>query len=166
MRRLKHFVVRHEPAGPQLSLYKSAAGAMIAMTLVGALATWTGLPLLLGPLGGTAALVFTQPNSALSQPINVIGGYLLSAGLTALVLAFWPGHWWVATICVGIAVAAMLALRVTHPPAGAVPLLAVAGPVAPATLIEVILAGSACLVLVALIHHRLPPRIQYPRRAE
>ncbi|MDB5560848.1 MAG: rane protein [Hyphomicrobiales bacterium] len=166
MRRLKHFLVRHEPAGRQLSQIKAAAGATIAMTLVGALATWAGLPLLLGPLGGTVALVFTQPNSALAQPVNIVGGYVLAAAMTALMVALWPGHWWLATIFVGVAVAAMLALRVSHPPAGAVPLLALGGSVAPATLFETILAGALCLVVIALIHHRLPPKVQYPRKVE
>jgi hypothetical protein len=32
------------------------------------------------------------------------------------------------------------------------------------TLFFVVLAGAMCLVGIAVIHHRLPPRIDYPRR--
>ncbi|HEV7719550.1 MAG TPA: HPP family protein [Arsenicitalea sp.] len=166
MRRLKHFLIRHEPTARQLSHFKSAAGATVAMTLVAALSLWAGLPLLLGPLAGTVALIFSYPDSALAQPVNILGGYVLAATMTALLIALWPGHWWLATILVGVVVATMLMLRVTHPPAGAVPVLAMGHPVAPMTLFETILFGAFCLVLIALIHHRLPPRTQYPRRVE
>jgi len=166
MRQLMPYIARHEAKGSYLGHVKSGLGAVVAMTVVGALAAWTHFPLLLAPLGATAVLLFAQPASALAQPANVFGGYAVSALLGLLAALFWPGEWPAATICVGIAIAAMLALRVTHPPAGGVPLLAVAGPLAPTTLFGAILAGAGCLVAVAVLHHWIPPRVSYPRPAE
>jgi len=167
MRPLLDFFARHEPKGSRLMHAKSGLGAVVAMTLVGAVAALTGYPMLMAPLGATAVLLFAQPASPLAQPANVFGGYGLAVAFAAVAVLLWPEHhWWVATICVGVVIAAMLVFRVTHPPAGAVPLVAVAGPIAPGTLAGAVLAGAACLVAVAVVHHRLPPRIPYPRRLD
>lgn len=164
MRQILDFLHRHEPRGQTLSHLKSGLGAVIAMTLVGALAALTGLPMLLAPFGATAVLLFGQAESPLAQPANVFGGYLLAAAISVAVLAVLPQAWWVATIAVGLTIAAMLALRVTHPPAGAVPLVAFSTHMPAETLFIVVVFGAVCLVAVALVHHRLPPRITYPRR--
>ncbi len=164
MRHLLAFLHRHEPRGATLSHLKSAFGAIVAMTLVGGLAAWSGLPMLLAPFGATAVLLFGQAESPFSQPANVFGGYLAAAVLSVVVLSILPQAWWAATITVGLVIGAMLALRVTHPPAGAVPLVAFTSHMPPETLFFVVMAGALCLVLVAIIHHWLPPRMVYPRR--
>lgn len=134
------------------------------MTLGGGLAAWTGLPLLLAPFGATAVLLFGQAQSPFSQPANVFGGYLASAAITVAVLALLPPVWWAATVTVGIVIGAMLLLRVTHPPAGALPLVAFSTHMPAETLFFVVLAGAFCLIGVAVVHHRLPPRVVYPKR--
>ncbi len=160
---IKTFTARHEPAGMMASHLKSGAGAVVGIGAVGGLAAATGMPLLLAPLGATVVLLFGQPASPLAQPINIFGGYLLATIIgVAAALAF-PGVWWVAAIAVGAAIAGMLMLRVTHPPAGAVPLLALASPLQSASLFATILVGCVSLVGLALVHHRLPPRVHYPR---
>lgn len=164
MRRLLDFIHRHEPRGQTLSHVKSGTGAVVAMTLVGGLAAWTGLPMLLAPFGATAVLLFGQAESPLAQPANIFGGYLVAAAISVGMLAVAPSAWWIATIAVGLVIAAMLLLRVTHPPAGAVPLVAFSTHMQVATLFLVVAAGAACLIGVAVVHHRLPPRITYPRR--
>ena len=164
MSRLLDFVHRHEPRGETLAHLKSGTGALIGMTLVGALAGLTGLPLLLAPFGATAVLLFGQPESALAQPANVFGGYFVAAVVTSLMLGFLPPAWWVATIAVGVVIALMLALRVTHPPAGAVPLVAFTSQMHPDMLFLVTLGGALCLVCVAVVHHWVPPRRVYPKR--
>lgn len=164
MRRLLDFVHRHEPRGQTLSHLKSGLGAVVAMTLVGGLAAWTGLPLLLAPFGATAVLLFGQAESPLAQPANILGGYLVAAAISVGMLGLAPSAWWIATIAVGLVIATMLLLRVTHPPAGAVPLVAFSTHMPPEMLFLVVTAGAACLLAVAMIHHRLPPRVTYPRR--
>lgn len=162
-RHIRHFTARHEPSGQFLSHLKSGAGAVIGIGAVGGLSSATSLPLLIAPLGATAVLLFGQPASPLAQPMNIFGGYLMATILgVAAALAF-PGVWWVAAIAVGVAIAGMLILRITHPPAGAVPLVALASPVQSASLFLTILIACVSLVGLALLHHRLPPRVDYPR---
>jgi CBS-domain-containing membrane protein len=160
---IRTFTARHEPAGATTAHVKSGIGAILGIGAVGGLATLTELPLLIAPLGATAVLLFGQPGSPLAQPVNIFGGYLLATiiGVTAA-LAF-PGLWWVGAIAVGISIAVMLALRVTHPPAGAVPLVALAAPLQSASLFVTILLSCVSLVALALVHHRLPPRVAYPK---
>lgn len=164
MSRLLDFIHRHEPEGETLAHLKSGTGALIGMTLVGALAALTGLPLLLAPFGATAVLLFGQPESALAQPANVFGGYLIAALVSSLMLGLLTPTWWVATIAVGVVIGLMLACRVTHPPAGAVPLVAFSNHMNPEMLFVVTLGGALCLVLVAIVHHWVPPRRVYPKR--
>jgi len=164
MSRILDFIHRHEPEGETLAHIKSGTGALIGMTLVGALAALTGLPLLLAPFGATAVLLFGQPDSALAQPANVFGGYLIAAIVSTLMLGLLTPTWWIATVAVGIVIGLMLAFRVTHPPAGAVPLVAFSTHMHPEMLFLVTLGGALCLVLVAIVHHWVPPRRVYPKR--
>ena len=154
---------RHEPGGSRRAQVKVSLGAMAGMSLVGLIAIRTGLPLLLAPLGGTAVLVFGQPSSDLAQPANVAGGYLIAGTIGALAAAVLPAQWWVHTISIGVIILAMLTLRVTHPPAGALPLIALGGTLSPLTLVEGVFGGAICLLLVAMLVHRLPPRAAYPK---
>jgi CBS-domain-containing membrane protein len=162
-RHIRTFTARHEPAGAFASHAKSGAGAFIGIGAVGALSAFSGLPLLIAPLGATAVLLFGHPSSPLAQPMNIFGGYLLATVLGAVAALMFPGHWMLAAAAVGASIALMLALRVTHPPAGAVPLVALTAPLESATLFPTILIACVSLVALALVHHRLPPRVQYPR---
>jgi CBS-domain-containing membrane protein len=164
-RHLKHFIHRHEPKGIVHLHLKSGIGAMIGMMSVGALTVFTGIPLLIAPFGATAALIFGQPKSPLAQPANVLGGYMLAALIGGLAVFFFPGVWWFAAVAVGLAIAGMLILRVTHPPAGAVPLVAFGSHLGGLTLFLVVVFGSILLIAIAVLHHLIPPRHQYPLRA-
>lgn len=162
-RHIRHFIARHEPSGQFLSHLKSGAGAAVGIGAVGGLSAATSLPLLIAPLGATVVLLFGQPASPLAQPINIFGGYLLATILGVVAAIAFPGIWWVAAIAVGVAIVAMLVLRITHPPAGAVPLVAMTSPMQSASLFLTILVACLSLVSLALVHHRLPPRVSYPR---
>ncbi|MFG1347267.1 HPP family protein [Xanthobacter autotrophicus DSM 431] len=160
------FFARHEPhCGSVLVGLKSGAGGMLGMGLVGAAAAFTHLPFLIAPFGASAVLLFGHPSTPLAQPANVIGGYALSASVGLLLAVVFPGAWWAAALGVGIAILAMLLLRVSHPPAGAVPILLVVSPTDPFLLVGIVFAGSVALVALASLYHRLPPRHHdYPRR--
>ncbi|ODN71312.1 HPP family protein [Methylobrevis pamukkalensis] len=165
---LKSFFCRHEPPSvSHLASLKSGLGGLIGIGLSGGLAGLTGLPFLIAPFGASAVLVFGQPASPLAQPANVIGGYAVATLVTLVVLAFLPMGWLAAAIGVGAAIALMALLRVTHPPAGAIPILAATSSIHGLTLVAVVAGGSLLLVLVAALHHRLPPRLHvYPRRVD
>jgi CBS-domain-containing membrane protein len=162
-RHIKTFTARHEPAGQLSSHLKSGVGAFVGIGAVGGISVLTDLHLLIAPLGATAVLLFGQPGSPLAQPANIFGGYLLATIIAALTAVLFPGVWWVAAIAVGAAILLMLMLRVTHPPAGAVPLVALAAPLQSLSMFGTILLACVSLVGLALVHHRLPPRAHYPR---
>ena len=165
-RHIRTFTARHEPSGLLLSHVKSGTGAIVGMSLVGVLASLTGLPMLIAPLGATAVLLFGQPASPLAQPMNIFAGYLVATLIGVGAALAFPGVWAGAAIAVGLSIVLMAMLRVTHPPAGAVPLVATAAPYQGSTLFIVVLLGCISLLMLALVHHWIPPRVQYPRRAD
>ena len=156
------FIARHEPRHDMRVHVKSVAGTTASVLLVGAIGAMTGLPLLLAPLAPTAMLVFGQPGSPGAQPINIFAGYLIATVFAVLAMMVVPEPWWLATLAVGITMLVMLVLRVTHPPAAAVPLLTFTGPVDPLTLFVVLLMSCSLIVLVGVVVHRLPPAQRYP----
>ncbi|MEQ8599055.1 MAG: HPP family protein [Devosia sp.] len=160
---IARFIARHEPRKDWRVHAKSATATAAAVTLIGYLSAVTGLPLLLAPLGPTALVIFGQPESPNAQPINIFAGYFIGTVAAVLAMSVVPEPFWLATLCVGLVMLVMLALRVTHPPAAAVPLLTYTGRVDAVTLFVVLF--LACLLLVAMgtILHRLPPqRRRYP----
>ncbi|UYN98526.1 MAG: HPP family protein [Devosia sp.] len=159
---IARFIARHEPRRDWRLHAKSASATAASVTLIGYLSVTTGLPLLLAPLGPTTLLIFGQPDSAGAQPINIFAGYLIGTVMAVLAMSVVPEPFWLATLCVGLAMLAMLVLRVTHPPAAAVPLLTYSGPVDPLTLFVVLLAACILLVALGVLVHRLPPRRRYP----
>ncbi|WMT90741.1 HPP family protein [Pelagibacterium sp. H642] len=156
------YIARHEPRKDWRVHFRSALAAGLAVMLIGWLSVKTGLPLLLAPLGPTAMLIFGQPASAGAQPINIFAGYLIGTIFAVLVVWILPDSWWLATLGVGFAMLVMLVLRVTHPPAVAVPLLLHATPVDPLTLFAVLFFACTLLVGLGVVLHRLPPRQRYP----
>lgn len=126
------------------------------------------LPLLFGPLGASAVLVFAASKSPLAQPRSLIGGHIIAGliGVAAYQL-FGRVNWLAAALAVSFAIAAMLATKTLHPPAGATALIAVIGgenihalgflyPFLPAG------AGAFLLLIVALLFNNLLQHRKYP----
>jgi CBS-domain-containing membrane protein len=159
---VKALLARHEAPVALSANVRAGVAAVIGIALVGALASWTDLPLLLAPLGATAGLLFGQPSSPLSQPINVMGGYLVGTIVCEVAFFTFPGSWLAVAVAVGIAIVIMRALRVTHPPAAALPLLGLGEPVHGLDLFIVVFLASVVLITFAIVVHNLPPRRPYP----
>jgi CBS-domain-containing membrane protein len=134
----------------------------LAIGFIAWLGDVSGTPLLIGPFGATCVLLFAMPDSPLSQPANVVGGHLLATGLSLALAPVLPATPMGMAMAVGAALAAMLVLRITHPPAGADPLLVLTLHPDWSFLVVPVLVGSLVLVLMALIIHRLPPVRAYP----
>ena len=81
-------------------------------------------PWIVAPMGASAVLVFGVPASPFAHPWSVLGGHVVAALVgVACVRLIGPAHWAMAP-AVGLAIAAMFALRCLHPPGGATALLA------------------------------------------
>jgi len=152
-------------------IMSAGLGGALAIGLLGLVAHLSGSALLMAPLGATAVLVFGLPNSPLSGPRHVIGGHALSMSIGLLclfivsfvapalgALSATLATTLAAGIGTGFAIAAMLATRTVHPPAGANPLLLMfsgAGFTDAALLIALPgVAGAILLYLIAALLRR------------
>lgn len=85
------------------------------------------LPVIVGPLGASAIMVFVIPSSPLAQPWRVVGGNVISTLVGVAVFQAIPQTTVAAGVAVGAAILAMSLLRCLHPPGGAAALTAVIG---------------------------------------
>jgi len=159
---LRSLLVRQQLAQSVAGIIKSGVGGLIAVSLVALLGYVSGNTLLMAPFGATCVLLFSVPASPLSQPINVIGGHLVSTAVGLLLLLVLPAEWWALGLAVGVAIAAMAALRITHPPAGADPLVVFFTAPGWEYIIFPVAIGSILFVIIAWLFHKLPRRTEYP----
>ncbi|GGE06545.1 hypothetical protein GCM10011390_27070 [Aureimonas endophytica] len=132
----------------------ASLGGLLTIGLVGGLSHYAHVPMLIAPFGASCVLLFSVPGSPLSQPANVVGGHGV-ATLVGLVLRLaLPNEWWAAALAVGLAIGLMAALRVTHPPAGADPLVVFAADPDFGFLVLPVLSGALALVAVATVFHK------------
>ena len=128
-----------------------------------------GAPLIMAPLGASAVLVFGIYKSPFAQPRNVVGGHTLSAlaGVTVYQLMGGGNEIVAVAIAVPLAVGLMHSTGMMHPPGGATAFLGAAGGEAFHAMgywfvLTPCLAGSATIILLALILNNIPPRQKYP----
>jgi CBS-domain-containing membrane protein len=139
-------------------------GASSAIALLLSAGKLSDLPLVMAPFGASCVLLFTAADSPLSQPANVVGGHLLSTLVGLLfqtTLGSSPESMAFAT---GTAITLMRWLRVTHPPAGADPMVVLAGQESFSFLLFPVLPGTLLLVcFTSLYNHFLfGGRVSYP----
>lgn len=161
---MKSYIQRHQPSANRATVMKAGLGGAVAIAIVAALSEASGAMWLMAPFGATCVLLFSVPSSPLSQPINVVGGHFVSTLIGLVVLSTLPVTWWSMALAVGLAIAAMAALRITHPPAGADPLVVMIAGVGFDFLLFPTLTGSLALVIAAIVIHRIAPTTRYPLR--
>jgi len=159
---IKKFTRRHQPPLSCACWLKAGIGAMLGMGFVGWLANVTGEPFLIAPFGASCVLLFGVPKSPLAQPANVIGGHMLATVVTLVLRSFLPPDWWAIAIAVGVVIGLMVAFRLTHPPAGATPVVIMLSDPGPIFLLVPMLAGTVALVAIAYVVHHMPPKTAYP----
>lgn len=159
---LGFFLTRTQAKQSLADIAKAGLGGILAIGVLSVLGYWTGNLWLMAPFGATCVLLFSAPQSPLSQPLNVTGGHLLSSFIALLMYQIMPEQMLGLSLAVGLAIALMAWLRVTHPPAGADPIVIFFAAPGWEYLLFPVLLGSLSLVLVAALWHRLPPRSTYP----
>lgn len=135
---------------------------MIGIGIIALLSKVTSMPWLMAPFGASCVLLFAAPASPLAQPINVVAGHLTATAVGLLFLAVFPDAWWSMSASVGVSIALMVALRITHPPAGADPIVVFWSQPGWDYLAFPVLVGSVILVVTATIFHRLAGSAIYP----
>lgn len=121
----------------------------------------------LGPFGALVTLLFGLTAAPASQPRNAMLGQSVSIGIV-LLLQYIPG-WeemqleWRASLSTALAVAAMVRLGLTHPPAGAAAFLfALAPKVLRGSHLGVLLLCNLICIGMATVLNNLSDRRQYP----
>lgn len=143
---------RTQPPLPWSTIVAAGIGAAVTIAVLGALTDLTSVPLLAAAFGSSCVLVFAFPDAPFSRPLNVVGGHVVSAASGLAVGSFLPPGWWSMGLAVGLAVVAMTALRVTHPPAGGVPVVILTAHATWSYLVTPVLAGAVLVVALGLVH--------------
>jgi CBS-domain-containing membrane protein len=152
------------PARPEARIIVVAAvGATLAIGAMAALTRTASVAILLGSFGSSCALVFGYPETAFSQPRNVIGGHLLSSATGLVFLWAFGPQWWAVALAVGAAVLLMMIARVIHPPAASNPVIVFLSQPGWSFLWFPTLTGAVVLVLVALVFNNAVNEQKYPR---
>ena len=140
-------------------MFGIAAGIALAL----AVSEPPASPLLLASLGGSAVFLFAFTRIPAAQPRALFGGHLVGALSGIVCYQCFGDALWVYVLAQSLTLALMLLLRVTHPPAGANPILMIHAQASWSTLVEPVLLGVGALVLVAVVWSRLyPGLVHYP----
>jgi len=158
---MRRFVQFRQPKASWLELLVSLIGGVLTIGVLALITELANLPLLWAPFGGTCVLLFAAHASHFSQPMNVLGGHLLSAVVSYLLLAVLPHQTWALALSVGIVIAVMRLARVTHPPAGANPIVIYLTKDSWMLVLPNLALGAVAIVVVAFLVHKVT-RTQYP----
>lgn len=144
-----------QPRAPRSAILMAALAGALTITVLSLTGDAVGTPILIAAFGSSCVLVFLLPDAPLSQPINVVGGHMVSALCGVVAHAFLPTAWWSLGLAVGAAMAAMAALRIIHPPAGGTPIAILLAHESWGYLLTPVLAGSLILTACALLYRAL-----------
>jgi len=153
---------RFRPVSAKFAFWGMLSGTVAILALIET-ATRTGYPLLIGSFGASSVMLFGAPDSPLAQPRNLIGGHLISALVSVLLVASLGSSPWVVALAVGLSIGAMHLTHTTHPPGGATALIGVQGHATWTFLLVPVLAGVLILLVVALFTNNIVYHRQYPK---
>ena len=160
---MRRWVTFHQPRASWQEIVIDLVGSIAAMGVLVLITEVTQLPILWAPFGGTLVLIFAAQRSPFAQPVNVLGGHLLSAGISLIMVWLLPHNTWTLVLTVGVVIAAMRLARVTHPPAGANPIVIYLAQPLWWVVLPSLAVGALAILLMGYLIHRLT-RSEYPVR--
>lgn len=140
----------------------SALGAFSAIGTITLLTQSGFCSLILAPFGATCALAFGAPASPFAQPRNILGGYVICGLLGILCFKLFGYGCFSMAMSVAVSIFCMLLLGMMHPPAAAVPMIAVLTSAGFAFLWQPVFLGALVISLVALLFNNLILKRKYP----
>ncbi|AGP30682.1 HPP family protein [Corynebacterium terpenotabidum] len=120
---LRAAFTRTQPRFTGTAVLLSGAAVTLVIAGLGLASDLIGHPLIMASFGASCVLEFVLPKAPVSQPVNVIGGHVVSALCGLLVVTVLPTEWWTMGLATGAAVIGMTWLRILHPPAAGIPLI-------------------------------------------
>lgn len=164
---LKRFIYRHQPAESCKDSALISIKVMIAISILAMLGNLVTDPLVIASFASSCIILFSFPWRPASQPINIIGGYLVASIVSYILIVLISNEWWMIGITLGITIFLMIYLRIIHPPAGAIPMIFMNDPTLDWHFVLFpILTGSVLLVAIAFFVHRIPVAHKYPKCQE
>lgn len=151
----------HQPKASWAEIVFDLIGGALVIGLLALITDFTKMPLLWAPFGGTAVIVFAAHKSPFAQPINVLGGHLLSASVSLLLVTLLPHNTWTLMLTVGLVIAAMRLTRLTHPPAGANPIVIYLTKASWLVVLPALAVGSLAILVLGFLMHQMT-RKEYP----
>ena len=149
------------------NIKKSLLAGIFSMITIGILTILTykttlGV-FLIASFGSSMVLLFGYPESPFAQPKNIFFGHFLTSlvGIVCLYFIQMPLYI-VIPLAVGLGVSLMIALNVTHPPAGGNPIIVIIGSVSLDYLINPIIIGSLIILVFGVVLNRLILKKKYP----
>jgi CBS-domain-containing membrane protein len=166
---MTNFVQRCRGAGGKRPAHLGARAVLLGglggFVAIGALALLGGgldVTLLLGSFGASCVLLFGYPDAPFAQPMNVIGGHVICTGIGLAALHWIGPQPWVLALAVGLSIAAMMATRTVHPPAGSNPVIVFLGHSGWGFFLFPVFSGAVILVLIALLYNNAVRKTAYP----
>ena len=120
--------------------------------------------------GSSVVVVFGYPDNEFAQPKNVLFGHLLCALIGIIFVTLFKISqdrtifFLAIGIAVGIAVMLMMALKITHPPAGGNTIVVMLAQDSFQFLIFPVMAGAVTIILGGIIYNRFILKKKYPLR--
>jgi len=149
------------------NLKKSIISTIFSIITIGVLTLLTykteyGI-FLIASFGSSMVLLYGYPENPFAQPKNIFFGHLLTSTVGIIFLNLVPLPIYITIpFAVGIGVGLMILLNVTHPPAGANPIIVIMGSVSLDYLITPIILGSLIILVFGIILNRLILKKKYP----
>ena len=118
---------------------------------------------LIASFGSTMVLLYGYPESPFAQPKNIFFGHLITSLVGLFVLYFIPLPLYITLpLAVGLGVALMILLNITHPPAGGNPIIVIMGSVSLDYIINPIISGTIIVLIFGVILNRFILKKKYP----
>ena len=117
---------------------------------------------LFASFGSSVVLVFGYPSNEFAQPKNIFFGHLITSFVGIVFATFFEVSFITIGLAVGIAITLMIALKVTHPPAGGNPIAIMIGAVSFPFLLFPIMAGTITIIIGGIIYNSLILKKKYP----
>ena len=153
-----------QPPIPAREVWLSLWGAFLGVGFTALLAFLWKCPMLLGPFGASAVLIYGAYKAPLAQPRNVLMGHFLAACIGVCVYDFFGTTFWSIGLGVSLALVLMVVTYSIHPPAGATAYVAVQTGglgVGYMYILNPVILGVFILLLIGVIFNKLGKR-DYP----
>ena len=119
---------------------------------------------LIASFGSSMVLLYGYPESPFAQPKNIILGHLITSVVGVIFLNFISlPIYLMLPLAVGFGVMLMIALNITHPPAGGNPIIIIMGSVSFDYLLMPVVVGSIIVVVFGIILNKFILKKEYPK---